>query len=44
MIKDVIANVVRNLEFPESQTSKPHGLRLGLPTSPFLDPVRFAAL
>jgi len=37
MIKDVIANIARNLEFPEFQTSKPHRLRLRLPRSPFLD-------
>jgi hypothetical protein len=42
MIKDVIANIVRNLEFPESQTSEPHGLRLRLPRCPFLDSFRLA--
>jgi len=36
MVKDVIAKIVRSLEFPESQTSKPHRLRLRLPRCPFL--------
>jgi len=38
MIKDAsIANIVRNLEFTEFQTSKPHRLRL--PEMPVLDSV-----
>ena len=40
MKKDVIANIVRNLEFPEFQTAK--RLRLRLPRCPF-ERSRFAA-